>query len=50
MWTVYRDMLDHPLTDHWNKVLLDEWVDMHESGLLAGVPVEEQHSLTRCRT
>ncbi|MXZ20198.1 MAG: hypothetical protein F4Y84_06270 [Caldilineaceae bacterium SB0665_bin_25] len=44
MWTVYRDMLDHPLTDHWNKVFLDEWVDMHSSGLLAGVPVEEHHS------
>ena len=44
MWTVYRDMLDHPLTDHWNKVLLDEWVNMHESGLLEGVPVEAQHS------
>ncbi len=44
MWTVSRDMLHHPLTDHWNKVLLDERVDMHESGLLAGVPVEEHHS------
>ena len=44
MWTVYRDMLDHPLTDHWNKVFLDEWSDMHQSGLLAGVPVEEHNS------
>ncbi|MDE0428273.1 MAG: hypothetical protein OXH98_00730 [Caldilineaceae bacterium] len=44
MWTVYRDMLEHPLTDHWNKVFLDEWVDMHSSGLLAGVPVEDQHA------
>lgn len=40
MWTVYRDMLNHPLTDHWNKVFLDEWIDMRHSGLLAGVPVE----------
>ena len=44
MWTVYRDMLDHTLTDHRNKVFLDEWIDMHESGLLAGVPVEEHYS------
>ena len=39
MWTVYREMMDHPLTDEWNKTFLDEWVDMHESGLLEGVPV-----------
>ena len=39
MWTVYRDMLDHPLTDQWNKVFLDSWNDMHEKGLLEGVPV-----------
>ncbi len=40
MWTVYRDMLNHPLTDHWNKVFMDEWIDMHENGLLEGVPVK----------
>ena len=39
MCTVYREMMDHPLTDEWNKTFLDEWIDMHESGLLAGVPV-----------
>jgi len=39
MWTVYRDMMDHPLTEKWNKIFMDEWVDMHESGLLKGVPV-----------
>ena len=39
MWTVYRDMLDHGLTEKWNKIFMDEWVDMHESGLLKGVPV-----------
>ena len=39
MWTVYRDMMDHPLTDEWNKTFMDEWVDMHENGLLEGVPV-----------
>ena len=44
MAAVYRDMLNHPLTDHWNKVFMDEWLDMHSSGLLAGVPVEAQHA------
>ena len=39
MWTVYRDMMDHPLTEKWNKIFLDEWVDMHQNGLLEGVPV-----------
>ena len=39
MWTVYRDMLEHPLTEQWNKIFLDEWVDMHRNGLLEGVPV-----------
>lgn len=39
MWTVYRDMIDHPLTEEWNKIFMDEWVDMHKNGLLEGVPV-----------
>jgi len=39
MWTVYRDMMDHPLTAQWNKTFMDEWIDMHQSGLLKGVPV-----------
>ena len=39
MWTVYRDMLAHPLTEQWNKIFMDEWVDMHKNGLLEGVPV-----------
>lgn len=40
MWTVYRDMMDHPLTRQWNKIFMDEWVDMHGKGLLEGVPVK----------
>ncbi len=39
MWTVYRDMMEHPLTAQWNKIFLDEWLDMHDKGLLDGVPV-----------
>ncbi len=42
MWTVYRDMMEHPLTDKWNTIFMDEWVDMHGSGLLEGVPVRSQ--------
>ena len=48
MWTVYRDMLDHPLTDHWNQVFLNEWFDMHQSGLSAGVSVEEHDGRGHC--
>ena len=38
MWTVFRDMLEHPLTDIWNKTFMDEWVAMHKSGHLEGLP------------
>ncbi len=40
MWTVYRDMMDHPLTTQWNKIFMDAWLDMHDKGLLKGVPVK----------
>ena len=43
MWPVYRDMMDHPLTEKWNKMFLDEWVEMHEAGMLEGVPVSPGH-------
>ena len=38
-WTIYRDMMEHPLTDIWNKTFMDEWLEMHEAGKLEGVPV-----------
>ena len=37
-WTVYRDMMEHPLTEIWNKTFMDEWLAMHEAGLLEGLP------------
>ena len=43
MWTVYRDMLEHPLTDIWNKTFMDQWLEMHEAGKLEGVPVTLGH-------
>ena len=39
-WEVYRDMMQHPLTDTWNKIFMDEWVAMHEAGQLQGLPVK----------
>ncbi len=38
MWTVYRDMMEHPLTAIWNKTFMDEWLAMHDAGFLEGVP------------
>ena len=37
-WGGYRDMMWHPLTDIWNKTLMDQWVEMHEAGVLEGIP------------
>ena len=42
MWTVYRDMMNHPLTEQWNKVFMDAWLDMDRNGLLEGVPVRRE--------
>ena len=39
MWTVYRDMMDHPMTAQWNRVFMDAWQDMDRNGLLEGVPL-----------
>ncbi len=38
-WEVFRDMMQHPLTDEWNGTFMSEWVDMHAAGHLAGIPV-----------
>ena len=37
-WGVFRDMMEHPLTDIWNKTFMDQWVEMHEAGMLEGIP------------
>ena len=42
MWTVYRDMMHHPMTEQWNKVFMDAWQDMDRHGLLEGVPVRRE--------
>ena len=38
-WPVFRDMMQHPLTDTWNRTFASEWQAMHAAGLLQGVPV-----------
>ncbi len=42
MWTVYRDMMDHPMTAQWNRVFMDAWQDMDRNGLLEGVPARRE--------
>ena len=39
MWRANREVLDTPRSDHWKKVFLDEWTDMHGSGLQPGAPL-----------
>ena len=42
MWTVYRDMMDHPMTAQWNEVFMDAWQDMDRNNLLQGVPLRRE--------
>ena len=39
-WPIFREMMEHPLTQNWNRTFLNEWVAMHEANLLEGVPVD----------
>ena len=38
-WPILKEMMLHPLTDQWNHTFKTEWEEMHEAGLLEGVPV-----------
>ena len=38
-WPVFRDMLQHPLTDQWNKTFMDQWQSMEYTGKLQDLPV-----------
>ena len=42
-WTVLRDMMQHTLSDQWNKTFMDEWVQMHKDGKLDDLPVKLSH-------
>ena len=39
-WTIFQEMMKHPLTETWNQTFLDEWNAMHDAGLLKNIPVE----------
>jgi hypothetical protein len=36
-WPIFRDMMEHPLTDTWNRTFAGEWQQMQDAGLLQGV-------------
>ena len=38
-WTVFKDMMQHPLTEEWNDTFMKQWIEMHEAGMLDDVPV-----------
>ena len=38
-WPILTEMMQHPLTDQWNDTFKTNWEEMHEAGLLEGVPV-----------
>lgn len=39
-WPIFRDMMKSKLTDEWNATFLNEWNEMHDAGLLEGIPVQ----------
>ena len=41
-WPIFRDMMNHHLTDEWNSTFLNEWNDMNKSGLLQDLPIRSQ--------
>ena len=39
-WPIFRDMMQHHLTDEWNATFLNEWNSMNDAGLLKDLPVQ----------
>ena len=39
-WAVYKELIENPLTDKWNKLFLDQWNDMFDAGNLKGLPIK----------
>ena len=39
-WPVYKELMENPLTDKWNKLFLDQWNDMFDAGNLKGLPIK----------
>ena len=40
-WPIFKEMIEHPLTDTWNETFMNEWIAMKDAGLLEGVPVRD---------
>lgn len=40
-WPIFKEMMEHPLTDTWNETFMNEWIAMKDAGLLEGVPVRD---------
>lgn len=40
-WPIFRAMLEHPLTETWNRTFAGEWEQMREAGLLQGVAAQQ---------
>ncbi len=38
-WPIFKEMMEHPLTDTWNTTFMNEWVSMRDAGMLEGLPV-----------
>ncbi|HCI85996.1 MAG TPA: hypothetical protein DHV68_04040 [Dehalococcoidia bacterium] len=39
-WPIFRDMMEHILTEEWNTTFLNEWQSMDDAGLLKDLPVQ----------
>jgi len=42
-WSVFQDMMTSSLTDEWNTLFLDNWDQMHDAGLLEGIPYKQKN-------
>lgn len=42
-WPIFKEMIEHPLTDTWNETFMNEWIAMKDAGLLEGVPVRDEN-------
>ena len=42
-WPTYQEMMQSMLTDQWNQTFLDNWNEMHDAGLMEGLPVVRSH-------
>ena len=36
-WPIFEEMIRSKMTDEWNKIFLDNWNDIYDSGNLDGI-------------